>query len=125
MPNSMLRCFCLSLTLSVYSSVAVAGEADVIAVDVKPAGDGAFRFDVTIDHADDGWDHYANAWQVLAPDGRILGTRELAHPHVEEMPFTRNKVIKVPDGIREVTVRARDLVHGFGGKEMTVTLPAN
>ena len=123
MPTGMLRCFFLSLALFAFSVPAIAGEADVIKVEVESIGDGKFRFDVTIEHADDGWDHYANAWQVLSPDGKVLGTRELTHPHMEEMPFTRSKTIKVPEGVSQVTVRARDLVHGFGGKEITIDLP--
>ena len=121
----MLRCFLSSLALILVSAPVFADEADVIDVKVDPLGDGTYRFHVTLEHEDDGWDHYTDAWQVLDAEGNILGTRELAHPHVEEMPFTRSKVIEVPAGIREVTVRARDLVHGWGGEEMTVRLPAN
>ena len=123
MPKGMLRCFLFCLSIFGFSAPASAGEADVIAVEVEALGGNKFRFDVTVEHEDDGWDHYANGWQVLTLDGEVLGTRELAHPHVEEMPFTRSKVISVPAGITTVTVRARDLVHGFGGQEMTVTLP--
>ena len=119
----MLRCFLVSVFFVGFSGAAQAGEADIIAVKVEALGNDKYRFDVTVEHEDDGWDHYANAWQVLGPDGEVLGTRKLAHPHVEEMPFTRSKVITVPQGVTEVTVRARDLVHGFGGKEMSVTLP--
>ena len=125
MQRCMLRCFVFSLALSVFAASALAGEADVLAVKIDDLGDRKFRFHVTVEHEDDGWDHYADGWQVVGPDGTVLGTRELAHPHVEENPFTRSHVITVPVGIAEVTVRARDLVHGLGGKEMTVTLPAN
>ena len=125
MYGRMLRCLLSSLALLVISAPALAGESDVIEVTIDPMGDGKYRFNVTLDHGDDGWDHYTDAWQVLGPDGDVLGTRELAHPHVEEMPFTRSKVIEVPAGVREVTVRARDLTHGWGGEELTVPLPAN
>ena len=69
--------------------VALAGEADVVGVEVTKQGQGRFRFDVTVRHADEGWDHYADRWEVLGPDGAALGVRELAHPHVNEQPFTR------------------------------------
>lgn len=121
----MLRCFLLSITAIVFANSAMADKADVIDVKVERVETGEYEFHVTIDHWDDGWDHYANSWQVLAPNGDVLGTRELAHPHVEEMPFTRAKVITVPADVTEVTVQAGDLVHGFGGKTMTVKLPAN
>ena len=100
-----------------------AGEADVTAVSVEAAGSGKWRFDVTVRHSDTGWDHYANGWEVVGPDGTVFGKRVLAHPHVEEQPFTRSGLIDIPAGITKVTVRANDLVHGLGGAEIVVTLP--
>jgi hypothetical protein len=74
-------------------------------------------------HADTGWDHYANRWDVLAPDGTVLGTRTLLHPHENEQPFTRSlSGVSVPEGVRLVTIRANDSVHGEGGREVTVEL---
>lgn len=102
---------------------AYGGEADVLEVQVNGA-EGTYRFEVTVRHADEGWDHYADAWDIVGPDGEVIATRELAHPHVEEQPFTRSLPnVKIPNGITEVTVRARDSVHGYGGEEMTVELP--
>jgi len=101
---------------------ALAGPADVVAAEAQCA-EGACGFSVTVRHADTGWDHYADAWEVLAPDGRVLATRTLHHPHVDEQPFTRSlRGVRLPDGLREVRVRARDSVHGFGGHEVVVTL---
>ena len=40
--------------------------------------------------ADSGWDHYANRWEVLEPEGQVIATRTLLHPHVDEQPFTRS-----------------------------------
>ena len=107
MLTGMLRCFLFGLTATFMSSYAYAGEADVLDVKVDPLGNEKYRFHVTVEHTDDGWDHYANRWQVVGPGGEVLGTRKLTHPHVEEMPFTRSHVITVPDGILQVTVRAR------------------
>lgn len=105
-----------------------AGKADVIAADVAletRMGDKAFyRFSVTVRHDDEGWDHYADAFEVVGPDGVVLGTRVLVHPHENEQPFTRSLgAVGVPEGVSEVTIRARDSVHGLGGKTLTVTLP--
>jgi hypothetical protein len=107
-----------------FMSVAVsAGEADVEAVKATKAADGTWRFDVTVRHADTGWDHYANRWDVLAPDGIVLGTRTLLHPHENEQPFTRSlNGVSIPDGLRSVTIRANDSVHGAGGREIAVEL---
>ncbi|HER34788.1 MAG TPA: hypothetical protein ENO19_04915 [Halothiobacillaceae bacterium] len=101
-----------------------AGEADVVDVDVGRGADGTWRFDVTVRHADEGWDHYADAWEVLAPDGTVLASRTLYHPHVEEQPFTRSLTgVKIPDGVGDVRLRARDSVHAYGGAEIQVKLP--
>jgi len=102
----------------------LAGEADVIAAEALPQSNGLWRFDVTVSHADTGWDHYADAWEVLAPDGTVLGVRELLHPHVDEQPFTRSlSGVEIPDGVSTVTIRAHDSVHGYGGATFQITLP--
>jgi hypothetical protein len=101
-----------------------AGEADILAVEVTRDADGSYRFDVTVQHADTGWEHYADAFEVLAPDGTVLGTRTLLHPHVDEQPFTRSLAgVSISDGITQVIARARDSVHGYAGSELTVALP--
>jgi hypothetical protein len=100
------------------------GEADVVAATVDKTGDRVYRFDVTVRHADSGWDHYADAWDVVGTDGTVYGTRELLHPHVAEQPFTRSlSGVRVPAGIARVSIRARDRVHGYGGEQVEVTLP--
>ena len=86
-------------------------------------GDGTYRVSATVRHDDEGWDHYADAFDVLAPDGTVLGTRVLAHPHVNEQPFTRSLGgVEVPAGVTEIRLRAKDSVHGHGGSEVTVPL---
>ena len=105
-------------------SLSQAGEADVEAVKVFREPSGAYRFTVTIRHDDEGWNHYANEWQVSGPDGVVYGARTLYHPHVNEQPFTRNlSGVRIPEGIEEVTIRGGDSVHGYGGKTVTVRLP--
>ena len=103
------------------AGIAFAGEADVVDVKAVQSSDGTWRFDVAVLHEDAGWDHYANKWAVFAPDGTILGERVLAHPHDNEQPFTRSQSgIVISDDIKQVTVRAHDLVHEWGGQEMTI-----
>lgn len=111
-----------SLTAS--ASVTLAGEADVEKVKISKESAGSYRFDVTVRHDDKGWDHYANKWEVVAPDGKVLGTRILAHPHDTEQPFTRSLGgVKIPAGVEKVRVRAYDSVHGAGGTEQEVVVP--
>jgi len=103
--------------------MAIAGEADVLAVKAVPDGEGSWHFSVTLRHDDVGWDHYADKWDVVAPDGRILGTRVLLHPHETEQPFTRALGgVAIPDGVSEVILRGHDSVHGYGGRVMAVPL---
>ncbi|WP_421723386.1 hypothetical protein [Bauldia sp.] len=106
-------------------SMALAGEADVIEAVATPEAGGTWRFDVTVRHADEGWDHYADAWEVRLPDGTVLGTRTLLHPHENEQPFTRSlRGVAIPDDAETVEVYARDSVHGWGGAVVTVILEA-
>lgn len=102
----------------------IAGEADVVAVEVTKAADGTYAFAATVRHDDAGWDHYADRWEVLAPDGTVLETRVLLHPHEDEQPFTRSLTgVTIPSGITRVRVRAHDKVHGFGGLEKEIMVP--
>lgn len=100
-----------------------AGEADVVGVVVTPDWSDTWRFEVTIAHADTGWDHYADKWEVIGPGGKVLGTRVLVHPNEAEQPLTRALGgVFIPSDVTEVTLRAHDNVHKYGGKEMTVQL---
>jgi len=102
---------------------ALAGEADVLDVKAHASG-GAWSFDVTVQHADTGWDHYADAWRVVGPDGTVYGARTLYHPHVGEQPFTRSLAgVAIPDAVTAVTVEAHDSVHGWGGAQVELALP--
>lgn len=108
---------------SLVSAIVSADEVDVEAVSFKAAADGSYRFDVTLKHADAGWDHYADRWEVLTPAGKIIATRTLYHPHIDEQPFTRSlSGVKIPGSIRQVVVRGHDSVHGYGGDEKRVDL---
>jgi hypothetical protein len=112
------------ITFMVLVQSAFAGEADVVDVQVSGSG-GSYNFSVTVRHADEGWEHFANRWEVVGQDGTVYGTRVLAHPHVDEQPFTRSGSINIPAGVSTVIVRANDSVHGLGGKEIVVALPVS
>jgi len=105
-------------------------EANVMFVKATQAQDGIWRFDVTIRHNDEGWNHYADGWDVVTPDGAVLKakagdafTRLLLHPHETEQPFTRSQGgLAIPEGVASVTVRAHCNVHEYGGREVVVDL---
>jgi hypothetical protein len=122
-----MRIQCLAqamVALLVMSGAGLAGEADVVGVKAAQSSDGTWSFDVAVSHGDEGWDHYANRWDVVAPDGTVLGTRTLHHPHETEQPFTRSlRGVSVPGGVVSVTIRANDSVHATGGREFSVELP--
>jgi hypothetical protein len=107
------------------------GDADVVKAQARNTSPGVWSFSVTISHPDAGWDHYADGWDVVLPDGRVVKpapsedfTRTLWHPHVNEQPFTRSQSgIKIPSDVKQVTVRAHSKPDGFGGKTVLVTLP--
>jgi hypothetical protein len=105
------------------SSPAFAGKADVI--DAKVTRNGStYAFDVTVKSDDRGWDKYADKWEVVGPDGGVLGTRVLAHPHEDEQPFTRSlDGVVIPAGVKAVVIRAHDRLEGYGGTELKVELP--
>ncbi len=112
------------LALMSAASVALAGKADVISATAEPDGRNKWRFEVTIRHADSGWDHYADAYEILDMEGRLLGRRVLLHPHVNEQPFTRSlSGITVPAMLERVRIRAHDKMHGWGGHELILSLP--
>jgi hypothetical protein len=75
---------------------------------------------VTLAHPDTGWDHYADGWEVIGEDGTALGLRVLAHPHVNEQPFTRSLRLDAPLPDGPLTVRARCNVDGWGEARVSV-----
>ncbi len=102
------------------AGVSQAGVADVLSASADCASS-VCTFTVTVRHDDEGWNHYADSWEVIAPDGRVLATRVLRHPHVGEQPFTRElRGVEVPSNVTSVRIRAHDSVHGFGGREVLV-----
>ncbi|MCW8908143.1 MAG: hypothetical protein OQL28_12900 [Sedimenticola sp.] len=104
-----LICF---LLLLLASQVLHGGEVEIVSAEAEREGDG-YRFHVTLRHADSGWEHYANVWRVLGPDGTLLGERILYHPHVDEQPFTRSlSGVRIPPGTDYVEIEAGDSVHG-------------
>ena len=120
---SRIRLTTLTLCAALAATAAAADEAAVVGASAERTGS-AWRFDVTVRHGDTGWDHYADAWRVVGPDGTVYGTRTLYHPHVDEQPFTRSLAgVRIPDGIRSVAIEAHDKVHGWGGKAVKVNLP--
>lgn len=117
-----MRKVLLSLQLLSASCFSLAGEANVLSAEVENVGGDFYRFNVTVQHNDEDWHHYAKAWEVLSADGKLLGARVLQHPHINEQPFTRSLTVTIPEHINQVTIRAYDLMHKFGGKELILDI---
>ncbi len=118
----IVTALCLTALLS--PGLASAGEADVLNATASKTGAETWTISATVRHDDTGWEHYADAFQVLTTDGRELGLRILYHPHETEQPFTRSlSGVRIPPDITEIVVRARDKVHGYGGEAVTLRLP--
>ena len=110
------------MILLLLSSASFANEVRI--VEVKVECPSSCTFTVTLEHNDEGWHHYANQWDVMTLDDQLLGSRVLYHPHENEQPFTRSlSGVMIPEGIRQVKIRAKDLEHGYSKQEFLVDLP--
>jgi len=116
-------CFVIAVLLSTLSFSQTLNYAQVTHVEAVQSANGTWCFHTEVHHNDEGWDHYADAWQVRDKQDNLLAERILLHPHVHEQPFTRSVCgVSIPDNIFEVIVSARCNVHGFGGETMAVEL---
>lgn len=112
----------LATALALLAAPALSGEAEIVDAKAVQIGQ-TWTFSMTLAHGDTGWDHYADAWRVIGPDGAVLGERVLLHPHVNEQPFTRSlSGVVVPEGVTEVVIEAKDSVHGWGEEKHIVQL---
>ncbi|MBI4185184.1 MAG: hypothetical protein HY521_14430 [Proteobacteria bacterium] len=104
---------------------ALADGVDVEAVGVFKTGEDTYSFTVTLGHADEGWEHYADRIEVAGPGGEVLGMTILVQPHLErEQPLIRSvDNVRIPPGVTLVTVRAHDRMHGYAGRQAMVPVP--
>lgn len=107
----------------VSSSAACAGKADILGVEIERTEDGYLNVSATVQHDDEGWEHYADRWEILDSQGTLLDTRVLRHPH-STTPFTRSLLrARIPENLEVIEVRAHDNVHGYGGKVVEKAVP--
>ena len=103
----------LPLHLTISGSL-FANEVKVVDVKANCNANKVCTFNVTLEHEDTGWKHYANKWEIYTPKGKLLASRTLYHPHVNEQPFTRSlSGVIIPKGLNKVIVKGHDLVHGY------------
>ena len=92
----------------------IAIHADVMAVQANGQA-GAYQFNITVRSPDLGCKQYADWWEIVSEDGKLLYRRVLQHSHVNEQPFTRSggPAPIQPDTV--VWVRAHMNTGGYGG----------
>lgn len=122
----MRLAFAVLLAAGVASvSPVLAGEADVVAVAVErhPGTEDIFDFRVTVLSNDRDTSYFADAIEVVGPDGRVVGRHELQRPQSEQ-PFTHELAnLRVPVGIQRVTVRVHHKPRGYDGQTVSIQLP--
>ncbi|HED33856.1 MAG TPA: hypothetical protein ENJ08_06510 [Gammaproteobacteria bacterium] len=107
-----------------FSSLSGASEVEIVSAHAECDAARQCIFRVALKHADTGWEHYANVWKVMTPDGDELVTRVLHHPHVNEQPFTRSSSrVKIAGDIKQVIIKAGDKPNGLNSLVYKLTLP--
>ena len=106
----------LSILLLLGSSLGIQAQeirADVIKVTVT--GKSSYRFNVTLESDETGCQQYADWWEVLDSQGKLLYRRILFHSHPNDQPFTRSggNVILNPD--QKVFIRGHMNKLGYVG----------
>jgi hypothetical protein len=96
------------------AALAAEPRADVLRAAARGAP-GAYELAVTVKSPDRGCDAYANWWEVVGEDGKLLFRRVLMHSHPDEQPFTRPGGPVPIAADATVVVRAHFHPTGYGG----------
>jgi hypothetical protein len=91
--------------------------ADVLSVQAsgKP---GEYTFAVEVASPDEDCFQYADWWEVIDEDGKLLYRRVLEHSHADEQPFTRTGGPVTIEPSMTIWVRAHMNIGGYGGVVM-------
>ena len=105
-----------------FCGTAFASEIDIVNV-VLTKQSGTWRADVTLNHADTGWKHYADGWRLVDENGGEIVKRTLYHPHVNEQPFTRSTSnFQIPSDKKIIFVEAHDLNRGWSPNKVRIDM---
>jgi len=75
--------FCLS-------TITIAQQARITSVDIRGKhGEDEYTVRIGIASPDTGCEQFANWWEIVTPEGKLVYRRILAHSHVTEQPFVR------------------------------------
>lgn len=85
-------------------------------IEVSISGNpGAYRFSVTVSSPDTGCEQYADWWEVVSLDERLIYRRVLLHSHVDEQPFARSGGFVDVQPDESLLVRGHMNGAGYGG----------
>ncbi|VGO18220.1 peroxiredoxin [Pontiella sulfatireligans] len=112
----------LLCTLALFLGLnAQANEVQIVNAKATKTSD-TWTIAVTLNHADVDRQHFADSWRIVTKDGKVLGLRELGHPH-KDQPFTRDlKNVQLPDSTTTVYIEAHDKVHGWSKERFELKL---
>lgn len=119
--HNQFKPFFIVMSLLV-TNVVFASDIEIVKVKLTKQT-GTWRADVTLNHADTGWKHYADAWRLVDEKGSVIGKRTLYHPHVNEQPFTRSLYdFQIPINTKMIFVEAHDLNRGWSANKVKIDL---
>lgn len=119
--HNQFKPFFIVMSLLV-TNVVFASDIEIVKVKLTQQT-GTWRADVTLNHADTGWKHYADAWRLVDEKGSVIGKRTLYHPHVNEQPFTRSLYdFQIPINTKMIFVEAHDLNRGWSANKVKIDL---
>jgi hypothetical protein len=98
-----------------------ASQADVVSISVS-GEPGTYTFSVTVSSPDEGCSQYADWWEIVSQDGKLIYRRILLHSHVDEQPFTRSGGPVPIEADTIVLVRAHMHPGGYGGTALKGSL---
>lgn len=98
-----------------------ASQADVVSISVS-GEPGTYNFSVTVSSPDEGCSQYADWWEIVSQDGKLIYRRILLHSHVDEQPFTRSGGPVSIEADTIVLVRAHMHPGGYGGTALKGSL---
>lgn len=105
-----------------FTASVFANDVEIVKV-VLTSQTGTWRADVTLKHADAGWDHYADAWRLVDDKGNEIGKRTLYHPHVNEQPFTRSlSSFHIKSDKKVIFIEAHDKKHGWSPNKVKIIM---
>ncbi|MCW9024497.1 MAG: hypothetical protein OQK73_07425 [Gammaproteobacteria bacterium] len=114
-----------ALLFSLFALPLQANQVEIIHAELESQS-GMWVVRVTLQHQDEGWKHFADAWRVVSEDGKVLGERTLYHPHVNEQPFTRTlSGLNIPASVKRFYIEAHDKVHGWSKDRLLIDLSKN